>query len=288
MNREAWSEPATPGDVADTVGYCLTLIEGTQAAAERTPIVARAIAQRGYSRAELLAVAHELPFRNNFGQGFRLDLLDEIVRERRALVRALDVPCDEGTMLKLCRENEGIEPEHWHRCGFDDRSRPLVRYAPDLKPRTAPEHAAYEPPDDVRRLPDGRKVRHGHPDFQTGRPTALSLLVQRHARLPMGCSDDNVNYPPRPPAPATRIPSPAEARQQRERAEREARVAAVRATDEAWTSLAGEEQARRLDEAWERVQREHPDLALLGRDALHTSLVNQAKATLAAELEAAA
>ncbi|MEL6614043.1 MAG: hypothetical protein AAFQ53_18255, partial [Bacteroidota bacterium] len=134
-----------------------------------------------------------------------------------------------------------------------------------------------------RRLPDGRKVRRDHPDFHTGRPTSLSLLVQQHARLPMGCSDDNGNYPPQPPAPATRIPSPAEARQQRERAEREARVAAVRATDEAWASLAGDEQARCLDEAWERVQRDHPDLALLGRDALHTSLVNQAKATLADE-----
>ena len=171
LDVEAWAHPATDEHTAEAVSYCLNLIEGPKSAAERTAIVAMAVGQRGYTAAELEAIKAELPFRNNFGQGFRPDLADEIVQASRRDRQALASVCDEDTMLRLCRDHDDLSTPDFAVCGFDARNRPRSRYAPNAGGDSAPNPVPMEPV-----LSPRRRDRTGDPDAAPLPQSASGLL----------------------------------------------------------------------------------------------------------------
>lgn len=180
----AWATPAEPDEVEDVAAFLITLVEPSL---EHNPGRVRAltgiVAMQGYTRAELLLGLRRLPVRNAYGQGFRPDLLDEVVQESRRARRIVADPIDgrprlltERQMFDACAEHpEYFRPESFGVFTYDVTDRPLYRYAAEPTPRrtATPSLAEAAPP---RRLAAG-----------TGAPVSLSALVEAElAKKPSG------------------------------------------------------------------------------------------------------
>lgn len=131
--------PATPADVSEAVAYMLNFADirgkGANDAVKAAHI--RAIAKRGYSRAELMLAMDELPFRNTYGEGFRLDILDEIVKEHREMRARLSRMLTAKERDEITDTFPEIDAKCFHVAGFDGKNEPLYRYvdgrpAPDV------------------------------------------------------------------------------------------------------------------------------------------------------------
>lgn len=132
----AWAEPAEPEEVEDVAAFLITAVE-PGANDNRVKTLIRVVAMQGYTRAELLLGLRTLPVRNAYGQGFRPDLLDEIIRESRR-VRAVVGDARDGKprllterqMFDACQQYpEHFRPEDFGISGYDRGDRPMYRYA---------------------------------------------------------------------------------------------------------------------------------------------------------------
>lgn len=142
-DEAAWGVPATVDDLTVAAEHLITACE-PGASEARAMVLAKMLRTRDWTRAELLEAMLEVPFRNSYGEGFRLDVMADVVkesRERRALLRR---KVTEAQMLDLCADPE-VEPEHFACCGFTDANKPLYIYAPD----TAPHKHAPKPDGEV-------------------------------------------------------------------------------------------------------------------------------------------
>jgi hypothetical protein len=143
LSREGWLVPATLGDVSDAAEFLLAVLD--PAAAEnpnRVVMLTRLLATRDYTAAELDLVKREAPFRNHYGQGLKLDVLQEIVDEHREVRARLARPITarERDALLDRLHAEGVTPEHFPCCGFNERNEPLYRYR--AEPLTGPPPVA--------------------------------------------------------------------------------------------------------------------------------------------------
>lgn len=147
VTSPAWNEPATEREARYAAAWMLNVVE-PQADPSRAALMGNLLASYGYTRAELYLAMRELPRRNNFGQGFRLDLVDEVIRAHRQMRGRLRQALTVAQMQDLCATGE-VDPDRFRICGYDDRNNPLFRYCPDLPAvpiRPAPEAATVEPP----------------------------------------------------------------------------------------------------------------------------------------------
>jgi len=180
QDREAWVVPAEPGETAEVAAFLISAVE-PEANANRVATLTRLVAMQDYTRAELLLALRKLPTMNAYGQGFRLDLLHQLVEESRNVRRIIGHPMDgrDGAKPRKLTERQMFDacqtyPEHFRTddfrvCDYDVQNRPFYVYAPDAPPQHEPT------PELEDRTPPARL------DAGTGGPVSLSALVKRDA-----------------------------------------------------------------------------------------------------------
>ena len=159
VDAGAWEAPASADDFAEVAAFLVSAVE-PGATAARVGVVARLLAMRGYSRAELLLVAHEAPFRPHYGPHIRPDVCDAVVRESRELrARLRSARLSADGVAEACVADSELRPEDFVVCGFDDRNRPLYLHAPEVAAQVAARRAAGEDvPEPTPELPDVSRV----------------------------------------------------------------------------------------------------------------------------------
>ena len=134
----AWAVLPEPEEVEECVAYLITAVEPALVSnPQRCAVLTALVSGRGYTRAELLLAMQQLPFANAYGQGFRLDVLDEIVNRSRAIRRIVADPADgrprlftERQMFDACAAfPEAFRPSDFGVCSFDADDRPLYVHA---------------------------------------------------------------------------------------------------------------------------------------------------------------
>jgi len=78
-----WLVPADDDDIKAVAKHLITACE-REPTPERSAVLASLLRTRDFTRAEWLLAMREVPFMNNYGQGFRLDLVQQVVDENRA------------------------------------------------------------------------------------------------------------------------------------------------------------------------------------------------------------
>lgn len=146
-----WSEPATPAEVKAATMHLLDAIE-PNAEGPRLEQVYRLIKRRGYSRAELVLAAEEVPFRNHYGEHLKLHVVDEIITQHRKDRKRLQRTLTEKQVMELLeRRATELDPDAFKVCGQDAYDNDLYRYVPnEPAPRHDPEPFDawdYHPPD---------------------------------------------------------------------------------------------------------------------------------------------
>lgn len=102
----------------------------TRLAAQRTR---PGYADRPWSRAELLLAAREVPFRNDYNRGLRLDVMQAVIDEHRAKRDALP-PLDAADgrytadQCRLLAEAHGLTPANFSPSGRDWRGGQTWKY----------------------------------------------------------------------------------------------------------------------------------------------------------------
>lgn len=129
LDTEAWGAPAEAVAVAAAVGEVLAFVEPT-ATDGRAAMVTRAISQRGYSAPEIELIKREAPFANHYGPHVRLDVIDKIVNDHRAVRAMLARPLSGDDVAAVCTLDPALSPDDFACTGFDSRNNPLWRYAP--------------------------------------------------------------------------------------------------------------------------------------------------------------
>ena len=145
----AWLVPATAEDVQAAASHLITACE-PEASQGRSTVLAKMLRTRDWTRAEYLLAMREVPFRNDYGKGFRLDVMADVIRESRELRALLTRKVTEAQMMDLCADPE-VEPEHFACCGFDAHNHPLYIYAPESGPHKHAPKAEPEEDDEPRR-----------------------------------------------------------------------------------------------------------------------------------------
>ena len=126
----AWQQPATSKDLKVAAQHFLAVVE-PEASGQRLTTMYRMLKTKDYSRAELLLAMHELPFQNNYGQGFRLDLVEKIIQENREDRAALARPVSSEERDRLIvRYPKCVDPDGFKCCGFYSDNRPKWIYVP--------------------------------------------------------------------------------------------------------------------------------------------------------------
>lgn len=138
---EAWEQPATPDDYKQAIATLVAAVEpDAKNAPKRVQVLKRLMQRRGYSRAELLLVMEELPFRNDYGKGIRLDLVEEIVqqhrKDRKMLQRALTA---EEMHALIERHPDDLHRENFQVTAHNSRNEKLYRYMEELTGPTCTE-----------------------------------------------------------------------------------------------------------------------------------------------------
>ena len=131
LDRDAWLAPATPEQTADAVATVVTLVE-EEASPERIGTLARYIAQRGYTAAEMRLIAQEGPAANHYGKRVNLHTLDEIVNDARKIRAMLDRVLTGDELATLCTAHPEISPRDFACAGHDGRNQPLWKHAPEI------------------------------------------------------------------------------------------------------------------------------------------------------------
>lgn len=96
-------------------------------------MLARLIAMRDYTRAELLQAMQAVPFdtraSHNYGRGLNAADVERVVAEGRRLRKMLDRMLTQRQMFDLCAEfpNE-VAPSDFGICGYDGMDNPFFRY----------------------------------------------------------------------------------------------------------------------------------------------------------------
>lgn len=133
---KTWTERATHGDASAAVSF-ITTQKQPGATEKQIQTWTRLVDRRGYSRAELLLAMHEVPFRNDYGQGFRLDVLDEVIQENRRDRERLGRLVTEQEMYELVERYPSIAKADFHLAGFGEgyerRREKQFRYAPHIE-----------------------------------------------------------------------------------------------------------------------------------------------------------
>lgn len=142
LDRSAWEAPAEPDDFAVVSAFILSVKE-PDAPRARVQLIARLIQMRRYTRAELLLLAQEAPFRSMYGKHVNPEVLDEIVKDSRRHRTMLRRDVTAVEMTEICDASEGeIRPDQFGICGYGtgrDSNSPRFRYSPDNGPhRHAP------------------------------------------------------------------------------------------------------------------------------------------------------
>ena len=128
---------AEPEEYEQAAAYMVAAVE-PDASEGRMQTVTRLLKTRDYSRAELLLAMKRLPFdpdaSHNYGRGFNPADVERIVEEHRVLRAKLSQPLSSGDRDELIAEHpEKIDPDAFHRCGFNSHDEPQWMYAPDAE-----------------------------------------------------------------------------------------------------------------------------------------------------------
>ena len=107
----------------------MTLVEPGSA---RIPVLAQAIAQRGYTAAEVELIRKEAPFANHYGPLVRLDVLDAIVNDHREMRAMLARMVTAEEVAALCTKHAELTPDDFAPGPFDRFNNRLYRYAPEI------------------------------------------------------------------------------------------------------------------------------------------------------------
>lgn len=107
---------------------------------QRIAMLARLVAMRGYSRAELALAASKVPYdtraSHNYGRGLNAADVERVVAESRKLRAMLDRMLTERQMFDVCAEfPEDLDPSQFGICGYDSMDRPFYRYAKSGTPQ---------------------------------------------------------------------------------------------------------------------------------------------------------
>jgi hypothetical protein len=135
FDADGWRRPASEDELRTTVATLFTLLEPA-ASPERVKAVRETIGLKGYTSAELALIAREVPFRKPYGpRGVHLDLIGDVVEESRKdrnLIHPERLLSEADRLAALGLP--GVDPAFFHVAGFDQRNRPVYRYAPHLGP----------------------------------------------------------------------------------------------------------------------------------------------------------
>lgn len=141
-NDEAWRVAASTSHVTASVSFVLGACE-PNADDKRVALFTRMVLARGYAAAELAYAARELPYDDVVNDKLRFnrpvmpadfERLIKDIRKKRAKLKG-SMRLSEAEELVMAFPGD-LEIDHFHVCGFDERNRELVRYAPELEPRT--------------------------------------------------------------------------------------------------------------------------------------------------------
>jgi len=147
---DVWQEPATPSDFQEAVPAMLTLVE-PDASAARASAVTRYLERQGYTRAELILAVNEVPKRNNYGKGFRLDIVEDVIREHRKDRARLQREVSEEEMHALVERYPEVRRDDFHCSGYApgrDSTVRRYRYVPDRADAPAPDVPELPPASD--------------------------------------------------------------------------------------------------------------------------------------------
>lgn len=178
---EAWEQPATSDEYEQAVATLVAAVEpDAKDYPKRVQVLKRLMKRRGYSRAELLLVMEELPFRNNYGKGIRLDLVEEIVQEhrtdRKMLQRALTA---EEMHALIERHPDDLHRENFRVVTYNSRNEKLYRYLDTPKPKGRPD------------VPQIQGRGDGAPDWASECDSLDDLLAETKRRLSARTTADN-------------------------------------------------------------------------------------------------
>jgi hypothetical protein len=114
-------------------------------------VLCSGVERYGYTRAELILAMQEVPFdreaSHNYGRGLNPADVHRVIERRRRLHAALTRPVSSERRDEVIMAFPSeVDPDAWHKCGFDDRNRPLWRYAPHAGTYTPPDAAQHIAP----------------------------------------------------------------------------------------------------------------------------------------------